>query len=188
MNARPRGGGAAVLADCCWHSAPVFGSIPTARSSPTTTSSPAPTRFVGLFGDDRKTYLATLVGRDPLTDSALIRLKDAPGNLPSTTLGDSDALEPGDWVMPDADHPTAMVAATPAGSRVPLTFYRNGSRQTTTATIEELDLENNPSRHATAVSAARTVRSVHSWSTRPGRRHGAEQIRRAAVALARAGF
>jgi len=98
---------------------------------------------VGLFGDDRKTYLATLVGRDPLTDSALIRLKDAPGNLPSATLGDSDALEPGDWVMPDADHLTAMVAATPAGSRVPLTFYRNGSRERTTATIEELELENN---------------------------------------------
>src|SRR2546428_3308771 len=58
-------------------------------------------------------------------------------------LGDSDALEPGDWVMPDADHLTAMVAATPAGSRVPLTFYRNGSRERTTATIEELELENN---------------------------------------------
>jgi hypothetical protein len=36
-----------------------------------------------------------------------------------------------------------MVAATPAGSRVPLTFYRNGSRETTTATIEKLELENN---------------------------------------------
>ncbi|OLC79761.1 MAG: hypothetical protein AUJ01_12585 [Acidobacteria bacterium 13_1_40CM_3_65_5] len=85
-------------------------------------------------------YVATLVG---LTDSALIRLKNAAGNLPSATLGDSDALEPGDWVMPDADHLTAMVAATPAGSRVPLTFYRNGSRERTTATIEELELENN---------------------------------------------
>jgi serine protease Do len=54
---------------------------------------------VGLFGDDRKTYVATVTGRDPLTDSALIKIKDAPRNLPIATLGDSDALEPGDWVM-----------------------------------------------------------------------------------------
>jgi serine protease Do len=54
---------------------------------------------VGLFRDERKTYLATVVGRDPLTDSALIKLKDAPRSLPVAVLGDSDALEPGDWVM-----------------------------------------------------------------------------------------
>jgi serine protease Do len=54
---------------------------------------------VGLFSDDRKTYVATVVGRDPLTDSALIRLKDPPGSLPTASLGDYDALEPGDWVM-----------------------------------------------------------------------------------------
>jgi serine protease Do len=54
---------------------------------------------VGLFGDERKTYVATLVGRDPLTDSALIKLTDGPRNLSAATLGDSDALEPGDWVM-----------------------------------------------------------------------------------------
>jgi serine protease Do len=54
---------------------------------------------VGLFGDDRKTYVATVVGRDPLTDSALIKLKDAPHILSVAVLGDSDALEPGDWVM-----------------------------------------------------------------------------------------
>jgi serine protease Do len=54
---------------------------------------------VALFGNDRKTYPAEIVGRDPLTDSALIRLKNGPGNLPAATLGDSDALDPGDWVM-----------------------------------------------------------------------------------------
>jgi S1-C subfamily serine protease len=46
---------------------------------------------VALFGDDRKTYPAEIVGRDPLTDSALIRLKNGPGNLQAATLGDSDA-------------------------------------------------------------------------------------------------
>ncbi|PWT82803.1 MAG: hypothetical protein C5B57_08070 [Blastocatellia bacterium] len=54
---------------------------------------------VGLFSDDRKTYPAEVIGRDPLTDSALIRLKDAPKDLPTAVLGDSDVLEPGDWVM-----------------------------------------------------------------------------------------
>jgi serine protease Do len=54
---------------------------------------------VALLGDEQKTYPADIVGRDPLTDSALIRLKDGPGNLPTAALGDSDALEPGDWVM-----------------------------------------------------------------------------------------
>ena len=54
---------------------------------------------VGLFEDDRKTYAATVIGRDALTDSALIKLKNAPRTLPYTTLGDSDDLAPGDWVM-----------------------------------------------------------------------------------------
>jgi serine protease Do len=54
---------------------------------------------VALFGDDRKTYPADVEGRDPLTDSALIRLKNGPAHLPAATIGDSDALEPGDWVM-----------------------------------------------------------------------------------------
>jgi serine protease Do len=54
---------------------------------------------VSLFGDDRKTYRAVLVGRDPVTDSALIRLQNPPSNLQAATLGDSRSLEPGDWVM-----------------------------------------------------------------------------------------
>ena len=54
---------------------------------------------VGLFGDERRTYDAKVLGRDPLTDSALIRLEKAPGQLTVATLGDSEALEPGDWVL-----------------------------------------------------------------------------------------
>jgi serine protease Do len=54
---------------------------------------------VQLFDDQNKKYDATVVGHDPLTDSALIKLKDAPPNLPTVQLGDSDALQPGDWVM-----------------------------------------------------------------------------------------
>ena len=59
----------------------------------------AETIEVSLFGDETKIYRAVTVGRDPLTDSALIKLQDAPANLPTATLGDSSALEPGDWVM-----------------------------------------------------------------------------------------
>jgi serine protease Do len=54
---------------------------------------------VEIFGDRHRTYAADVVGRDPLTDSALIRLKDGPADLPAAALGDSDNLEPGDWVM-----------------------------------------------------------------------------------------
>jgi serine protease Do len=54
---------------------------------------------VGLFGDERRTYTAKVLGRDPLTDSALIRLENSPGKLTVATLGDSEALEPGDWVL-----------------------------------------------------------------------------------------
>jgi serine protease Do len=54
---------------------------------------------VALFSDVHKTYPAEIVGRDPLTDTALIKLKNAPENLPTAVLGNSDGLEPGDWVM-----------------------------------------------------------------------------------------
>ena len=54
---------------------------------------------VRLFGMETATYRATVVGRDPISDSALIRLQDAPGDLSFATMGDSDALQTGDWVM-----------------------------------------------------------------------------------------
>jgi serine protease Do len=54
---------------------------------------------VALFNDERRTYAATVEGRDPLTDSALIKLTDGPGNLPTAVLGSSDPPQPGDWVM-----------------------------------------------------------------------------------------
>jgi serine protease Do len=56
---------------------------------------------VVLFGsDDGEFYDAKVVGRDPLTDSALIELIEKPsGTLPSARFGDSDKMEPGDWVI-----------------------------------------------------------------------------------------
>lgn len=54
---------------------------------------------VRLLGKETTTYRATVIGRDPISDSALIRLQDPPDDLPFATLGDSDALQTGDWVM-----------------------------------------------------------------------------------------
>jgi serine protease Do len=60
---------------------------------------------VGLFAgtpgnEDGRTYAAAVVGRDPITDSALIRLTDKPGfDLPVAQLGDSNQMGPGDWVV-----------------------------------------------------------------------------------------
>ncbi len=47
---------------------------------------------------DGREFKADLVGRDPKTDVALVRLKHAK-DLPTVDLGDSDKLEVGDWVI-----------------------------------------------------------------------------------------
>ena len=50
--------------------------------------------------DDDVEYNAKLVGRDPLTDSALIELVEKPtAPLPEAKFGDSSQMQPGDWVM-----------------------------------------------------------------------------------------
>jgi serine protease Do len=56
---------------------------------------------VSLFGeDDDQTYAAKLVGKDPLTDTALIQLTEKPNHpLPEAKFGDSSQMAAGDWVM-----------------------------------------------------------------------------------------
>jgi serine protease Do len=56
---------------------------------------------VMLYGeDDDQRYDAKLVGRDPLTDSALIQLIEKPDHsLPEAKFGDSSQMAAGDWVM-----------------------------------------------------------------------------------------
>jgi serine protease Do len=56
---------------------------------------------VSLYGEDREQeYEARVVGRDPLTDSALIELTEKPTHvLPEVKFGDSSQMQPGDWVM-----------------------------------------------------------------------------------------
>lgn len=47
---------------------------------------------------DKKEFAAKIIGRDPKTDLALIRI-ESDQQLTSLPLGDSDRLEVGDWVM-----------------------------------------------------------------------------------------
>jgi serine protease Do len=56
---------------------------------------------VSLYGEDADVYHeAKVVGRDPLTDSALIQLAEKPKKeLTEVKFGDSAQMEPGDWVM-----------------------------------------------------------------------------------------
>ncbi len=49
---------------------------------------------------DKRTFEAEIVGTDPKTDVAVIKIKgDVPADLPTVTLGDSDALNVGSLVM-----------------------------------------------------------------------------------------
>ena len=56
---------------------------------------------IDFFGDADGTYYeAKVLGRDPLTDSALLELVERPAQeLPFARFGDSDQMAPGDWVM-----------------------------------------------------------------------------------------
>jgi serine protease Do len=51
-----------------------------------------------VFSDD-KTYAADLVGRDPKTDLALLKIKDEAGPFPAVTFGNSDTVRVGDWII-----------------------------------------------------------------------------------------
>ena len=55
---------------------------------------------VTFFGDDDEAYEARVIGRDRLTDSALIELIERPTYaLPEAQFGDSSQMRAGDWVM-----------------------------------------------------------------------------------------
>jgi serine protease Do len=56
---------------------------------------------VSFFGEDTDVlYQARIVGRDPLTDSALLEVTEKPSRqLVEVKFGDSAQMEPGDWVM-----------------------------------------------------------------------------------------
>ena len=81
------------------------------------------------LSDSRK-FTATLVGRDPKTDVAVLKV-DAPTPLPVAELGDSDRLRVGQWVIAignpfglDRTVTAGIVSAT-ARNRVGVTTYEN---------------------------------------------------------------
>jgi putative serine protease PepD len=49
--------------------------------------------------NDKRTYDATVVGTDPSTDLAVIKLTNAPSNLRAIALGDANTIKVGDQVM-----------------------------------------------------------------------------------------
>lgn len=48
---------------------------------------------------DGREFKAQIVGADTLSDVAVIKIKDKANDLAVATIGDSDKLRPGDWVM-----------------------------------------------------------------------------------------
>src|SRR5256885_775997 len=81
------------------------------------------------LSDSRK-LSATLVGRDPKTDLAVLKI-DATGPLPTAELGDSERLRVGQWVIAignpfglDRTVTVGIISAT-ARSRVGVTTYEN---------------------------------------------------------------
>ena len=55
---------------------------------------------VNFLGEETDVYHeAKIVGRDPLTDSALIQLIEKKSDLIEVKFGDSAQMQPGDWVM-----------------------------------------------------------------------------------------
>ena len=61
---------------------------------------------------DKTTYEAKVIGTDPLTDLAVIKINAK--NLPAAYLGDSDALKVGQWVMA-IGNPLSLTSTVTAG-------------------------------------------------------------------------
>jgi serine protease Do len=64
--------------------------------------------------EDGRSLEAEVLGRDPLTDVALIKLKSPPANIPFVKLGDSDAVRVGDWVVA-IGNPFGLASSVSAG-------------------------------------------------------------------------
>jgi serine protease Do len=97
---------------------------------------------VSFFGDDADIlYEAEVVGRDPLTDSALIRLLELPDvPLPVVRFGDSTLVQPGDWVMAIGNpfnlaHTVSVGVISALGRPFPMTEGRSAEVLQTDAAI-----------------------------------------------------
>lgn len=79
---------------------------------------------------NKKEFKAKVIGTDPMSDVALLKIKDG-GNLPFLTLGDSDKLEVGEWVIAIGNPfglsqtVTVGVVSAKGRSRVGINEYEN---------------------------------------------------------------
>jgi serine protease Do len=64
--------------------------------------------------EDGRHFEAEVLGRDPLTDIAVLKLKGQKGALPAVKLGDSGALKVGDWVVA-IGNPFGLASSVSAG-------------------------------------------------------------------------
>ncbi len=64
--------------------------------------------------DDGRQFDARVLGRDPLTDLALLQIKGDVKDLPHASLGDSDAVRVGDWVVA-IGNPFGLASSVSAG-------------------------------------------------------------------------
>jgi len=64
--------------------------------------------------EDGRSFDAQVMGRDPLTDMAVIKVKGKVDKLPSVRLGDSDAIRVGDWVVA-IGNPFGLTSSVSAG-------------------------------------------------------------------------
>ncbi|MCF7913916.1 MAG: Do family serine endopeptidase [Spirochaetaceae bacterium] len=69
--------------------------------------------IVAVLNDGRE-FTATLVGKDPRKDLALVMFEAEQGNIPIAELGDSDATQVGDWVLA-VGSPFGFVSSVTAG-------------------------------------------------------------------------
>src|SRR5436309_1953918 len=102
----------------------------------------ATTIHVAFYGEgDDVEYDAKLIGRDPLTDSALIQLVEKPGHaLPEAKFGDSGQIAPGDWVMAignpfNYSHTVTVGVISATGRAFRVTTGRNNDMIQTDAAI-----------------------------------------------------
>ncbi|MCC6335108.1 MAG: trypsin-like peptidase domain-containing protein [Myxococcales bacterium] len=64
--------------------------------------------------DDGRVLDGEVLGRDPLTDVAVVKLKGKFSTLPSVPLGDSGSIRPGDWVVA-IGNPFGLASSVSAG-------------------------------------------------------------------------
>jgi serine protease Do len=78
----------------------------------------------------------------PKPEGAIVSMveHDSPAERGGLRAGDV-IVEYNSKAVSDGGQLTAMVVSTPAATSVPVVFYRNGQRQTTTVTVEELTLD-----------------------------------------------